>query len=102
MNWNTEEESAKFFEDALKECKEKARSGATTEEIIAHLHHKGLDILDSTKVVMQVFGVSLGESKQLVTGHSVWASTVRETDALHQELEEVLREDQETDGRSIR
>ena len=102
MTRNTEEESTELFKDALKECQEKALGGATTDDVIAHLHHKGLDIFDSIKVMMRVFGVPLGKSKQLVTDHAVWENAVRDADAFHQELEEALREDQATNGRSIR
>jgi ribosomal protein L7/L12 len=91
-----------LFESAIKECQEKVGRGVSISDVIAYLHHQGLDILDSIKIVRQVFGMPLGESKQLVVGHSVWAGEAQKADALHQEIEEALREDQEADGRSIR
>jgi ribosomal protein L7/L12 len=74
-----------------KESEEAVARGLAPSDVVRLLHERGLTIIESIKVTMRVYGLSLGEAKKLVTNHAVWAAHVRAADELHDELEIELR-----------
>ena len=57
-----------------------------------YLRQEGITIVESMKVLKEIYKLSLGEAKELVTAHPVWAAEVRSADSLHEELEKALQE----------
>lgn len=79
------------LENMLEECKKSVSDGGSREDLILHLHREGFTIVESMKILKEVYKLSLGEAKELVTSHSVWADEVRSADILHEELEKALQ-----------
>lgn len=75
---------------AVDECRAATERGATREEIVARLHERGISIIDSMKVLKELYGLSLGEAKAVVTAHPAWISAVTRADVLHGEIVEAL------------
>jgi len=83
------------FEDIMKECQEKVGQGASGADIVLYLHRQGATIVESMKVLKEVYKLPLGEAKALVTAHPVWADEIKSADILHEELENALRQEDE-------
>jgi hypothetical protein len=82
-----------IVEEVLTECRKKADQGTNKNDVIAYMHSRGLDILESIRGVAGLYRVSLGDSKQLVSAHPVWEKIVKGADQMHEELEEALRKE---------
>lgn len=77
----------------------KVLQGISADEIIKYLQHQDISIIDAIKVVREVYGISLGESKRLVTSNSAWGKVVEAARPLHDDLEKyVLDEQREAAG----
>jgi ribosomal protein L7/L12 len=82
------------------EARQKVVQGISANEIISCLHQQGISIIDAMKVIREVYEISLGESKRLVTSNSAWGSIVKAAKPLHEELERFELDQQEDDERS--
>ncbi|MCP4108924.1 MAG: hypothetical protein GY749_25825 [Desulfobacteraceae bacterium] len=67
-------------------CIEKLNSGVSRNDIIEFLHDSGLTIIESMKLVMSLYNISLGEAKFIVARHPVWENVVKAAEPLHEEL----------------
>jgi ribosomal protein L7/L12 len=77
----------------------KVFQGVSADEVIKYLHHQGISIIDAIKVIREVYGISLGESKRLVTSNSAWGEVVEAARSLHDDLENyVLNEQRDSEG----
>jgi ribosomal protein L7/L12 len=77
-------------QEIVDRCKELTNQGLNRDDLIAYLHQEGATIMESLKVLMQVFGLSLGDAKQVVSAHPVWKDTVAAAAPLHEELEKEI------------
>lgn len=55
------------------------RCPADLDATIVFLHAEGLSIVESIRVVTELYGLGLGEAKRLVTANPVWAEVVEAT-----------------------
>lgn len=67
------------FSDALK-------SGRTRAELIHEMKLRGLTIIEAIKASRELFGVSLGEAKLLVSTHPDWQQVAAAAAPLHHEI----------------
>jgi ribosomal protein L7/L12 len=81
----------------INQCIDKRNGGASAESVVEFLRGEGLTIVESIKIVREVFRVSLGDAKAIVTNNESWRSEVRAADQLHDEL---LRNIQSDNGNS--
>ena len=64
----------------------------TAFEAIPILKDWGLTIIDSIKVLRNNYELSLGESKELVSGHPVWVKEVKANEPLHRDAIQVANQ----------
>lgn len=88
----------KQYEHIVEDCQEQVARGASQEDIIANLHAQGVNIIESMRVIREVYGVGLGDAKRIVTAHPVWTPLVQHWDPIHAALIEELAK--EAKGRS--
>lgn len=81
------------LENMIEECQKRVSHGASRGDLVLYLHHEGITIVESMKVLKEIYQLSLGEAKELVTAHPAWANEVRGADILHEELEKALQEE---------
>lgn len=67
-----------------------SREGELRDDVIASLHADGLSIIESIKAVRTLYGVGLGDAKQIVIAHLVWAEVVRNTQPFHEKIIKVM------------
>jgi hypothetical protein len=80
----------KDFEQIMKDCREQLKQGSDRGDLIIYLHQHGATIIESIKVLMDVYGLPLGDTKRLVSAHPVWKDVVAAATPLHEELEEEI------------
>lgn len=85
------------FEAAIAPYRKRVRNDEPVEQMIVALHDDGFTITDSMKAVRALYGISLGESKQLVTGHPIWYQVVKANEPFHEELVQVMTDATLTD-----
>ena len=71
-------------------------SNLTVEEnsmdhVIETLYEQGLTIMESIKVLISDYGMSLREAKEVVSIHQVWTEVVKATGPLHNTLIEIWK-----------
>ena len=71
---------------------DKDLKGIPLNDMIFMLKQEGLSIIDSIKVVRDVYGLSLGQSKIVVTSHPCWVEFVQASEPLHDELEKLAED----------
>jgi len=65
--------------------------GVSPEDVVAELHQNGLTIIQSIRVLRDASSLTLGQAKDIVSSHPVWAEVVRAAEPLHDDLEEIFR-----------
>jgi ribosomal protein L7/L12 len=80
----------KSFEQVREDYQKRVSQGEPRDDVIASLHADGLSIIESIKAVRTLYGVGLGDAKQIVTAHPVWAEVVRNTQPLHEKMIKVM------------
>ncbi|KHD08352.2 hypothetical protein PN36_31105 [Candidatus Thiomargarita nelsonii] len=66
---------------------EKAKkSKIAIDSTIKALHKQGLSIIESIKMLMSIYNVSLSEAKFFVSAHPVWKPVVEAAKPLHEDL----------------
>lgn len=81
------------LESVMEECQRRVSVGARPDELIVYLRREGITIIETMKVLKEIYKLSLGEAKELVTAHPAWADEVRTADTLHEELEKALQKE---------
>lgn len=79
------------LESVMEECRKRVGHGASRGDLILYLRDEGITIVESMKVLKEIYKLSLGEAKELVTAHPAWTDEVRSADILHEELEKALQ-----------
>ncbi len=74
------------FEELKAKCKRKMKDGKSSEEIIEMLYFSGITITVSTRIIMELLEISLGEAKVIVADHPVWTDVVSAASPLHNDL----------------
>lgn len=75
------------LEPVIKQCRVMITSqNAGPNDVITYLHSEGINMIDSMKALRELYGLSLGEAKSLVTAHPAWDDEVSNADVLHKEL----------------
>ena len=82
------------LENMREECQKRLSHGAGPADLILYLHREGITIVESIKALKEIYKLSLGEAKELVTAHPAWAEEVRNADILHEELEKALQKEE--------
>ena len=59
-------------------------------DVILYLNREGLSITESIKSVRTLYQIPLGEAKQIVSNHQVWATTVRDHETFHEERANIV------------
>lgn len=62
------------------------RAGQSQGEILADMKRTGLTIMDAIKATRELFSVSLGDAKQLVSQHPDWLTVAAASAPLHESL----------------
>ena len=75
-----------------KEFNEIIKGGAGVDEAIQFLYESEISIIESIKMIKEGFGLSLKESKELVTSHPRWKTVVESSHELHDELIKLINE----------
>lgn len=65
---------------------EALRAGRSREDLIRDMKQHGLTILEAIKTSRELFGISLGEAKLLVSSHPDWRQTAESGAPLHEEI----------------
>ena len=73
-------------EKVFTNIRSKIKDGMTIEEAIPELHSKAFTIVESMRFLVEEYGISLGEAKNLVSNHVVWNEVVEAAKPLHEEL----------------
>jgi ribosomal protein L7/L12 len=66
--------------------------GRKRDEIIADMKERGFTIIEAIKSTRELFGLSLGQAKELVCQHPAWAETARESADFQNALLEAFEE----------
>jgi ribosomal protein L7/L12 len=87
---------ATVYAEVLQECHTARDQGVSTEQIVALMRDRGLTIAEAIKASVAVFGVSLGDAKDIVSSNAAWSDIAVAAEPLHNELHrlfEVINED---------
>lgn len=63
------------------------------ENLIQRLHDEGRSIIDAIKAVRAAYGIDLGAAKRLVEAHPAWGQVVEAAAPLHEELIQVMAQE---------
>ncbi len=75
-----------MIESQLDYFRSQVAKGMSQGEVIAAMKSRELSILDAIKAAREVFGISLGEAKQLVALHPDYCETAAASAPLQDEL----------------
>ena len=64
--------------------------GRTQSELIASMKRHGLTIIDAIKAMRELFGVSLGDAKEVVSSHPAYNDSAVASGPLHNEILQVF------------
>jgi len=76
-----------MIESIIQECLVAKKEGAGLNDLIPWIKSQGFTITESMKIIMGVYGISLGEAKRVVVQHPVWSDIVEASLPLHDEIE---------------
>ncbi len=79
--------------DPVDKCLNAKDSGRSATEAASILHHEGLTIVETIKVIKKVYGLSLAVAKSVVTSAPEWTDIVEASEPLHDELERIFGQD---------
>lgn len=82
------------LEASIETVRYRLGQGVSLEDVVAELHADGLTIIQSIRVVREASDLTLGQAKEVVSSHPVWAEVVRAAEPLHEDLEEVFRQNE--------
>jgi hypothetical protein len=68
-------------------------SGVTREEAIANMRRDGLHIVECIKLTRSLYGLTLGEAKEVVQQSEAWTDCREQNDAFHEQVVEVAEQD---------
>ena len=74
------------------EARRMKESGAETEGVLAFLRARGLDKIDSIKVLRSLYGLGLAQAKEIVDHTDVWRDRLGPDSLLHEKLWQELQE----------
>jgi hypothetical protein len=80
-----------YMEELINHIKEKAEKGMSIDDAIVELKNRGLTIMESMKILVHAFGVSLVVAKERVASHHVWTDVVQATIPLHEDIVKTLK-----------
>ena len=78
--------------DVIRRYSQKRDAGMDVDTAISQLRRGGVTITEAIKVIRRVYGVDLGEAKQLVAGHDSWKDISQPWDEIHEELIRAMAE----------
>ncbi|HEY1066724.1 MAG TPA: hypothetical protein VGE52_11465 [Pirellulales bacterium] len=77
-------------------------SGVSRSEVVALMKRRGFLLVDAIRTLRELFGVSLGDAKEIVAAHPAYRQAAKEVDPLHEEIIRFLNEsaagDADADG----
>ena len=59
----------------LDELRAELLNGKSQSDLVAEMKYRGLTILDTIKAVRELYSISLGDAKQIVSSHPKWVET---------------------------
>lgn len=80
----------KSFEQVVEEYRKNIAQGVSREDIIARLREDGFNIIEAIRALRELYGMHLGEAKQLVSAHPSWIPVARQAEPLHEAVTEWL------------
>jgi ribosomal protein L7/L12 len=80
------------FSTLLSECENLKAQGLSQSDLITRLRGSGATIVDTIKVLKELYGLSLGTAKETVSTHPVWRDLVEAHALLQDEIERILSE----------
>ena len=82
-----------ILKDLTQQCGQMTKQGASISDVISYLHQRGVTIIDSIKIVRELYGMPLRQAKSTVAGHSSWRDVAEAGDILHEELEAAIQKE---------
>lgn len=70
-----------------------AKQGVSISEITSYLRQQRVTIIDSIKVVRELYGMPLRQAKSIVSEHASWRDVAEAGDTLHEELEAAIQKE---------
>jgi ribosomal protein L7/L12 len=74
----------------IKQCIKHYRNHKENEFILQYLKKNGLNIIQSIKIIRDVYKISLGEAKNVVSNSQCWSIEAKVADEFHAELLSML------------
>lgn len=71
---------------SLHEFRAELLGGKSQSDLVAEMKHRGLTIIDAIKAVRELYSVSLGDAKQIVSSNPAWVDTASAAVPFHDEL----------------
>jgi hypothetical protein len=81
------------LKDLTERCRQMAKEGVSISEIISYLREQRVTIIDSIKVVRELYGMPLRQAKSIVSEHASWRDVAEAGDTLHEELEAAIQQE---------
>ena len=77
-------------------CKRRRKNGVPPADLIQFLYDSDASIIDSIIIMRGIYGISLGDAKQLVAAQPCWSEVVEGADKMHEELIRMLEQESKT------
>ena len=81
------------LKDMMERCRQMAKQGVSISEITSYLRQQRVTIIDSIKVVRELYGMPLRQAKSIVSEHASWRDVAEAGDTLHEELEAAIQKE---------
>ncbi len=80
------------MESQLNDLRSEMSDGRTQSDVIASMKRRGFTIIDAIKATRELFGVSLGDAKELVASHPAYNAVAVASAPLHNEILQVFED----------
>lgn len=74
------------MEKIIQKLREKKNQDSNLEQVLIDLHKQGFTIVESMKILVQAYSISLTEAKEIVSSQPVWNDVVTASVSLHNDL----------------
>ncbi len=74
------------MEKIIQKLREKKHQDSNLEQVVIDLHKQGFTIVESMKILVQAYSISLAEAKEIVSSQPVWDDVVTASVSLHNDL----------------
>ncbi len=81
----------KDFEKTVRDCHDLVNQGLDSSNLIIYLYEHEATMIESMKVLIEVYGLPLDEAKSLISTHPIWKDVASAAASLHDELEREMK-----------